>query len=123
MEKFDVVLYKFPYNDYDCYESKHLFYDRQERDSFVHKYNLTNRNIINVFCVNKGHEHGIELHAIYKSGIIKIINPVTRKVITYLVARPRQIKRYYEKCGLKIGNKLNQVLAIAHNHKLQGLNN
>lgn len=121
MKKFDVVLYTFPYRDWDCYESKHLFYDRKARDDFVHKYDLTNKNIMNVFCVDKGHQDGIELHVIYKSGIIKIINPVNRRVVTYLVARPQQIKRYYEKCRLKVDYD-KSVLDLAYHHLQQGLN-
>lgn len=122
MEKFEVILYQFPYRDLDCYESKHLFYDRAQRDYFVSKYNLTNENIMNVFCVDKGHPDGIELHVIYKSGIIKIINPINRRIITYLIARPQQIKRYYDKCRLKV-NWDRSVLDLAKEHQLQGLNN
>ena len=119
---FDVVLYKFKYNDKDCTHSKHLDSERQQRNEFIEaNFDLSNKNIANVFCVNKGHKHGIELHTIYNSGIIKVINPVSRKIVTYLIARPQQIKRYYEKCRLKV--KYNEsIIDVAYAHKLEGLN-
>ena len=118
---FDVVPYKFRYNDKDCSYSKHLSYERQRRNDYIEShFDLSNKNILNVFCVNKGHEHGIELHVIYKDGVIKIINPIYRRIVTYLIPRPQQIKRYYEKCHLKLRDS--SILEIAHNNKLEHLN-
>ena len=119
---FDVVLYKFKYNDKDCVYSKHLNHERKCRNEFIEShFKLSNKNIVNVFCVDKGHKDGIELHVIYKSGVIKVINPINRRIVTYLIARPQQIKRYYEKCRLKV-NYDKTVLDVAYAHELDGLN-
>ena len=117
---FEVVPYRFKYNDSDCVDSSHLAHDRAYRKHFINKHELYNRNIINVFCVNKGHKNGIELHVIYRSGIIKIINPINRRIVTYLIARQHQIKRYYELTNIKLKNS--KVLEIAYENYLRGYN-
>ena len=117
---FEVVPYRFKYNDVDCKDSSHLARDRAYRKHFIDKHKLYNRNIINVFCVNKGHKDGIELHVIYRSGIIKIINPINRRIVTYLIARPQQIKRYYQMTGMKLKNS--KVLSVAYKNALEGNN-
>lgn len=116
-----VVPYKFPYRDKDCRMTKHEYYDRWTREKYIlDHYDLSNKNILNVFCVDKGHRDGIELHTIYKNGIIKIINPVKRCIITYLIARPQQIQRYYDKSHTILRDT--KVIDIAMEHQAKGLN-
>lgn len=46
------------------------------------------------FLVDKDHEHGLEVHTILDSGVIVIGNYRTYRLVTWLIARPAQIKRY-----------------------------
>lgn len=50
--------------------------------------------LIGCYVIDTGHENGLEVHAVYNNGIIKIYNLRTLKFITVLIARIGQIKRY-----------------------------
>lgn len=48
------------------------------------------------FIVDKGHKHGHELHTLYSNGVIIVRNAKTKRVITELIAREGQIRRYFD---------------------------
>ena len=50
--------------------------------------------LIGCYVIDTGHANGLEVHAVYNNGIIKIYNLRTLKFITVLIARIGQIKRY-----------------------------
>lgn len=102
----ECCLYKFRYNDWDCKRSRHLEARYHREHMAVGMFCLYRPRLVNVFVVNKGHAHGIELHALFDNGVIKIINPISRKVISYLFPRVKQYKKYYESCGMKAPQKL-----------------
>lgn len=45
--------------------------------------------------IDKGHRNGPEIHEITSTGIVNIYNKRTGKLITKLIARPGQLRRYY----------------------------
>lgn len=51
-------------------------------------------SLIGYYVIDTGHENGLEVHALYNNGIIKIYNFNTSKFITVLIARMGQVKRY-----------------------------
>lgn len=79
--------------------SKHYKGKRNKREEFIDKYLNGDGKIIDSFIVDKGHKDGLEKHCITENGIIVIYNAVSNKLITKLVARPNQIKRYYKNSG------------------------
>lgn len=74
--------------------TKHYQNDRKSRIDFINNV-LGVGNIIDVFVVDKGHPNGVEIHSITDNAIIIIQNYNTKKLVTMLIARPQQIKRYY----------------------------
>lgn len=76
-------------------------------------------NVLKVFYVNKGHINGPEAHVLTTTGVIYIYNIRNGRLITCLIARPAQIKRYYRAINSKAPQN---VLEIAAVHERQGLN-
>lgn len=54
------------------------------------------------FVVDKGHQNGFEIHVVTFNAEILIFNLETKKAITVLFARPRQIERYYEQFEMTV---------------------
>lgn len=75
--------------------------------------------IIRTFEVDKGHPNGPEIHAITNTGVIYIFNAWTGRLITCLIARPGQIRRYYEEVGEHVPQWL---VDLAKKHLDEGLN-
>jgi hypothetical protein len=50
--------------------------------------------LIGCYVIDTGHKNGLEVHAVYNNGVIKIYNLHTSKFITVLIARTGQMKRY-----------------------------
>ena len=73
--------------------SKHWTKDRKERAKIIEM--IGTGNIIKEVEVDRHHRNGPEIHKISDTGIITIFNKRTKKMITQLIARPGQIKRYY----------------------------
>lgn len=48
------------------------------------------------FTVDRGHRNGPEIHEISDTGIITVYNARTHLMVTRLVGRPSQIRRYYK---------------------------
>lgn len=74
--------------------SKHYTNDRKKREEIIKE--IGYGNIIKTVVVDRGHKNGPEIHNISDTGIITIQNERTKKLITKLIARPAQIKRYYK---------------------------
>lgn len=51
-------------------------------------------SLIGYYVIDTGHENGLEVHAVWNNGIIKIYNLSTSKFVTVLIARVGQMKRY-----------------------------
>ena len=74
--------------------SKHYTNDRQKREEII---KLIGIGVpVARFTIDRGHKNGAEIHEITDTGIINIYNQRTHKLVTKLIARPGQIKRYYK---------------------------
>ena len=74
--------------------SKHYSEDRQTREAHIAE--IGYGSIVAEFVVDRGHKNGPEIHKISDTGIITIYNKRTNKLITKLIARPGQVRRYYK---------------------------
>lgn len=75
--------------------SKHYTNDRQRREEVINM--IGQGTSVATFIIDRGHKNGAEIHEITSTGIINIYNQRTHKLITKLIARPGQIRRYYKK--------------------------
>lgn len=90
----------------------HFLLDNKERFDLID--NVIGRgHIIDTFHWDKGHRNGAELHYITDTGIIIIRNEKTLKYVTMLIARPQQIRRYYQANNKPIPQ---HIVDIAYRH-------
>lgn len=75
--------------------SKHYKKQRYKREKFIKKCCNGDGQIIDEFIVDKGHKDGLERHCVTDTGMIIIYNAVSGKLVSKLIARVNQIKRYY----------------------------
>ena len=92
--------------------------ERTDRNRFIEEV-IGFGNDVETFFWDKGHPNGPEYHTVTDTGIIKIHNVNTGKHITNLIARPQQIKRYFDMEGKECPQEL---LDIAYKHFLLGYN-
>ena len=97
----------------------HYKNDRKDRIDFI-KNVIGMGKVADAFLVDKGHKNGAEIHTVTTNGIIIIWNYHTHKLITLLVARPQQIKRYYIQYNKPIPM---DIVNIAYEHYLKGWHN
>lgn len=94
--------------------SNHYFDKRFNREKLIKKFCNGDGFYIEGFVIDRGHKHGAEVHSITDTGLIIVHNYYTGKLVTKLIARPEQIKRYYKKSGKQAPKWL---LDIAEWHK------
>ena len=87
--------------------SLHYTNDRKAREQRIKR--IGNGKPIESFIVDKGHKNGPEIHEITDTAIINIYNQRTHELITKLIARPNQIRRYYTN-----GNAPQEILDKAY---------
>lgn len=97
--------------------SKHWREDRVGRNALIQM--IGEGEKIDSFRVDRGHRNGAEIHTITANAIIIITNERTGKMITKLIARQGQVKRYYEREGKEIPKK---VLEKAKENERKGYN-
>jgi hypothetical protein len=73
--------------------SRHWERDRKNRKELIET--IGHGNTIKTVVVDRHHKNGPEIHEISDTGIITIFNQRTKKMITQLIARPGQIRRYF----------------------------
>ena len=73
--------------------SKHYTKDRKVREELIQQ--IGEGTPVKEVRVDRRHRNGAEIHVISSTGIITIYNEKTRKMVTRLIARPGQIRRYY----------------------------
>ena len=95
--------------------SAHYTNDRERREALIQM--IGYGQIIKTVEVDRGHRNGPEIHKVSTTGIITIYNKRSGKMITKLIARPNQIRRYFEN-----GNAPAQLLNIARDHQRMGYN-
>ena len=101
--------------------SKHYQRQRNERERFIDEH-FSDGYIVDEFVVNRGHPQGAERHCIMNNGVIVIYNLISDKLITKLLARPQQIRRYYENSGKKPPLEYEEILKLAREHNILGYN-
>lgn len=95
-------------NDYTIeYRTFHTL-DRKAR---LEKYDFGSR--LDGFVVDTSHKNGLEVHILDTKGYVQIYNKVSKKFITALSGRPKQIKDYYTKLGLEIPQAVHRAIKIA----------
>lgn len=96
--------------------SRHWIEDREERRRVIAE--IGEGHLIKEVEVDRHHRNGPEIHQISDTGIITILNKRTRRMVTQLIARPGQIRRYYAE-GETIPTGL---IEIARQHQRMALN-
>lgn len=74
--------------------SRHYSEDREAREAIIRQIGMG--EVVASFRVDRGHRNGAEIHKITSTGIIVIYNERTGKMVTKLIARVGQIRRYYK---------------------------
>lgn len=98
-------------------KSNHYKNQRYIRENFIKKHLNGDGKVIDSFVIDRGHEEGAEMHFITENGIIIIQNLATGKIITKLIGREWQIKRYYESTKRKPPPEYKMVLELARWHE------
>lgn len=73
--------------------STHYTVDRAEREAIIRQ--IGQGKVVASFRVDRGHVKGAEIHKITDTGIILIYGEKSGVLITKLIARVGQIRRYY----------------------------
>lgn len=95
--------------------------DRKSRiDKIVNELCDLDKAPLYQFIVDTGHANGLEVHQINANGTIDIFNKETSCFVTSLIARPKQIKRYFKQQEMTIPKDL---VSLAYKHRQQGANN
>lgn len=103
--------------------SNHYKNHRNKRENFIKEYLNDDGLMVDGFVVDRHHKDGLEIHSITENGIILIHNLKSGKLITKLLAREDQIKRYYKSTGRKPPPDYENILALARWHESLGYNN
>lgn len=103
--------------------TKHYRNQRYSREKFINKYLNHDGNIVDGFIVDNGHPNGAEVHSITDNGIIIIHNLMSGDLITKLIAREGQIKRYYEYANREKPREYESILQLARWHESLNYNN
>lgn len=90
-------------------------YHVSERQSRLALCEVLGGKPIKSIIVDKGHANGLEIHTVTSQGIVYIGNATTQKLVTFLIARPEQLRRY--------GVHDEQILEVARRHQAMGYNN
>ena len=96
--------------------SRHYIRDRQSREEIISRIGLG--EAVATIRVDRGHPKGPELHTITTTGIIIIRNERSHKIVTKLIARPGQIRRYFD----EIPENIKNVIEVARTHQKMGYN-
>ena len=77
-------------------QTNHYKNKRYKRETFINEHLCGDGHVIDSFVVNKGHKDGLERHDITDTGLIIVYNLESKKLVTKLIARENQVKRYYK---------------------------
>jgi hypothetical protein len=99
--------------------TKHYENDRKLRDSFIKEViGPLGELVYQGYMLNKDRSYLPEIHMVYSSGIIKIVNPYKGmdKIVTTKIARPGQITQVFH-LPCFIGFDKNNKIVTANNNK------
>ena len=77
-------------------QTNHYKNKRYRREKFINECLCGDGHVIDSFVVDKGHKDGLERHDITDTGLIIVYNLESKKLVTKLIARENQVKRYYQ---------------------------
>ena len=95
--------------------SKHWRADRQRRSQIIAQIGMG--QVVKEVTVDRDHKNGPEIHKITTTGLIVIYNKRTGIMITILIARPNQIRRYYAE-----NEAPQEIINLAFEHMRAGYN-
>ena len=72
-------------------------------------------SLIGYYVIDTGHENGLEVHAVYNNGIVKVYNANSHKFITVLIAREAQIARYQIRITKTMHKKIKSHIEQGYN--------
>lgn len=82
-------------NDFKSLNTTNHINSRSERLKIANALIFSEKaSLLGYYVIDTGHKNGLEVHAVYNNGVIKIYNLRTLKFITVLIARIGQMKRY-----------------------------
>lgn len=87
--------------------SRHLCRERRERIVRIQR-EIGFGRIVRQCLVDTGHRAGLEVHVLTSTGIVLVLNARSGKLVTVLVARPGQVRRYYEPFGEEVPEELEE---------------
>ena len=102
--------------------TKHYSDKRCSREKFIEEHLGGDGYIIDGFVVDKNHRDGLEVHSLTDNGIIIIHNMISGNLVTKLIARPQQIRRYYESTGREPPKEYKKILDLAKWRESLGYN-
>ena len=97
-------------------DSRHYAEERKNREALISAIGL-GRELVTIE-VDRNHPKGPELHTITSTGIIIVRNKRSHKIVTKLIARPGQIRRYFD----EVPENLKKVIEVAKVHQKMGYN-
>lgn len=97
-------------------DSRHYSEERRNRELLISIIGL-GKELITIE-VDRNHPKGPELHTITSTGIIIVRNKRSHKLVTKLIARPGQIRRYFD----IIPENIKPIIEIAKIHQALGYN-
>lgn len=106
----------------DAITTYHYSKERVERHNRIMS-TIGGGKLIASFEVYTAHPNGNEIHNIFDNGVILIQNIRTKRVVTELIARPQQIKRYWEYLYKPIPIEVYAITLKAKEHQIKGYNN
>jgi len=95
----------------ECVNTIHESYRKTRRDAALALGEFKKHSS---YIVDTGHTEGLELHTVTTTGVVVIANLVKKVIVTYLIAREGQLRRY--------GITDRALLMLARDHASQGLN-
>ena len=97
----------------------------KERSERVKRYaSLLSYKMLYCFRVDNNHVNGDEIHCINENGLIYVYNYHTKRYITILHPRPRQLKRYFQGLNMKVPRDVSKLIDSCYQRNaLNGLNN
>ena len=101
--------------------SRHYQCKRSRLEKFIDEH-FGDGYIVDEFIIDRNHPQGVERHCLTNNGVIIIYNLQSGKLITKLLARPQQLKRYYERSGKAPPLEYEQMLRLAREHNIAGYN-
>ena len=92
----------------------------KERKERIQRYSkLLSFKMLYCFRVDKAHINGDEIHCINEHGLIYIYNYNSKKFITILHPRPKQLKRYFNDLNIKLPQDIRVLLDKCYKRNLK----